>query len=394
MSAAIEITHGNILTRIRCVRMLLEIFSKKNIPTRASYMDEIDQLSEDYELGSIAVLTEYAISGKNYHNFLTDHMAEVAKKEEINSEYEVAKLNYATEKEDHVNRYQNFISQSGFVFKIERIFSTLRSTIHGIFNKKSNENIISSAGEIIHIFSMYDNAKINMTVSAINYIMCDQCQVNMHVVSNSSELICMTCGLSRELTGTVCEDEQFYYQEGRTKHGSYDPSKHCRLWLERIQARESKDIPDDVINAVKKCIITNRIKSKEKVTCKLVRQFLRITRFSKFNEHVPLIRKIITGIAPPQLTDKECQAVGIYFDKIIRVYNQIKPANKTNSPFHPYFIYKILEHLLVPGIRAREILSCIHLQSCETLIKNDLDWKKICDRIGDIKYKETDRNAF
>jgi hypothetical protein len=220
----------------------------------------------------------------------------------------------------------------------------------------------------------------------------------MKIIANLSEIVCTHCGITENLYGTVFEDEQFYYQEGqRSKHGSYDPSKHCRFWIERIQARESKDIPDSVIEAVRNCIRRNNIRNKEDITCKEIRKYLSQTRNSGYNEHIPLIRKMIIGISPPQLTDQELQLITIYFDKVIRIYEEIKPNDKINVPYHPYLIYKIIEHILQKKAkntkkRINEILSCVHLQSRETLIENDKTWKHICDYIDEIEYKPTDRN--
>jgi hypothetical protein len=126
-----------------------------------------------------------------------------------------------------------------------------------------------------------------------------------------------------------------------------------------------------------------------------IRRYLRQTHNSKYNEHVPLIRKLITGFTPPQLSEYEMQLIHIYFDKVIRVFDEIKPKNKTNCPYHPYFIYKIIEQIITKKtdkVRKAKILACIHLQSRETLICNDLIWGPICDRISEFEYIPTDRN--
>jgi len=199
-----------------------------------------------------------------------------------------------------------------------------------------------------------------------------------------------------EMLGTVFEDDQFYYQEGnRSKHGTYDPSKHCKFWVERIQARENTEIPSEIIEIIKKYIKRDKIQNKKHITCTLIRKFLRQSHNSKYNEHVPLIRKLITGIIPPQLSEYELQLINLYFDKVIFIFENIKPDNKTNCPYHPYFIYKIIDQIIKDENninRKSQILSCIHLQSWETLICNDILWKNICEQIPEFVYKPTDRN--
>jgi len=101
------------------------------------------------------------------------------------------------------------------------------------------------------------------------------------------------------------------------------------------------------------------------------------------------------------LTDLELQLITMYFDKVIRIYEEIKPSDKTNVPYHPYLIYKIIEHILSTDKnqtyyskkRMNNILSYIHLQSRETLIENDNTWREITTFMPEVKYKPTDRNA-
>jgi len=171
--------------------------------------------------------------------------------------------------------------------------------------------------------------------------------------------------------------------------------------LDRIQAKESRDIPDTIIKVVKNCFINNGIKNKEDITCDKIRKYLSQTKNSAYNEYIPLIRKIITGESPEQLTDVELQLVTMYFDKVIRIYEEIKPNDKTNVPYHPYIIYKIIEHIMSTSEppkydtkkRMNNILSYIHLQSRETLIENDNTWREITAFMPEVKYKPTDRNA-
>ena len=90
------------------------------------------------------------------------------------------------------------------------------------------------------------------------------------------------------------------------------------------------------------------------------------------------------------------QLIHLYFDKVIRIFDEIKPPGKTNCPYHPYFIYKIIDQIIKSDddkIRKSQILSCIHLQSRETLVQNDLLFDIICKRIPEFTYKPTDRNS-
>lgn len=373
MSGTIETTNNNIIIKINAIMSLIDSFKTNSIQVNKKIIDRINEIKEEYEMGSINILSEYYNISNNYRHV----------------DDETKKLELAHEKEFYFNKYQSFIRKENFISKLDRLMQNVKKYITETIDK----NIIQ---EIYTILKLYNNSTINKNIKEVVYEMCI-CSTKMDIDPIESTLICRNCGLIKELYGTVFEDEQFYYQEGnRTKHGTYDPSKHCRFWVERIQARETTEIPETVIEAVRKCISRDKVKNKHHINCTQIRKYLRQSHNSKYNEHVPLIRKLITGISPPQLTDYEMQLIHIYFDKVIHIFDEIKPPKKTNCPYHPYFIYKIIEQLIndkTDRIRKLKILSCIHLQSRETLICNDSIWSPICDRINEFTYIPTDRNS-
>jgi hypothetical protein len=391
MSSTIETTNNIIHNKINCLKEIINIYYKYDIDVKLQYVNELKMIEEDYEMGSIKILSDYYWLMKNYKNCLENNINNTAKNK-TEQEFFNDKKNYNNQKDRCFKEYQIFIRKENFSSKLDRLYFIFKNHINLL--SKKDDNYSNKISFLKNLLYKYENNTINKNISYTYYDICSNCSNSMKIIPNLSKLICSNCGVTEDLCGTVFEDEQFYYQEGqRTKHGSYDPSKHCRFWVDRIQARETKEIPQKIIDDIKN-IIKNNIKNVEDITCKVIRKFLRQIDNSSYNEHIPLIRKIITGITPPQLTDRELQLINIYFDKVIKIYDEIKPANKTNCFYHPYFIYKIIEHILKDSSpkRMHGILCCIHLQSRETLIKNDKIWKDICDKIDEITYIPTDRN--
>ena len=375
MSGTIETTNNNIILKINAIIKISDALREEKI--HAKILNKISQIKEDYEMGSINILSGY------FH--ISNIYSETS---DLNRKKELMK-----EKDEFFSKYHSFIRKDNFVSKLDRIINTVKKYI---LDKNTTLKLDDSyLQNIYHIIKLYQNSTINKTVKETVYELCT-CGSKMEIDSESSSLICKKCGIMKQMYGVVFDDDQFYYQEGqRTKHGTYDPSKHCRFWVERIQARETTEIPEKVVSAIKECIREDKIKNKKQITCNQIRKYLRKTNYSKYNEHVPLVRKLITGITPPQLTDYEMQLIHIYFDKVIHIFEEIKPAGKTNCPYHPYFIYKIIEQILTEKsdrIRKLKILSCIHLQSRETLISNDSVWLLVCNKISNFKYIPTDRN--
>jgi hypothetical protein len=376
MSGTIETTNNNIVIKLTALNDLAKILSLNNIKIPKRTTTQLEDISEEYEMGSIIILSEYFIASAEYKQELDDN-----KKSKVSQN-----------KNTHFNKYQSFIRNENFISKMDKIFIILKNYIHDS-KLSSDKSFIHSTYAIIKI---YNNSTVNKNIKEIVYENCTECNTKMEIDSIASELYCKNCGMCQDLYGTVFEDDQFYYQEGqRTKHATYDPAKHCRFWVERIQARETTEIPETVLQSIRECITCDKITNKNRITCIQIRKYLRRTHNTKYNEHVPLIRKLITGISPPQLTDHEMQLINIYFDKVIHIFDEIKPPEKTNCPYHPYFIYKIIEQILTKNIhriRKGTILACIHLQSCSTLVTNDQLWAPICNRIPEFSYIPTDRN--
>lgn len=326
MSSTIESTNNNILTKIKALNKLISLFDQKNMSISERLRGQMSSLEEEYELGSINILSNYFLIIRQYKTKLKT--SERVKKE------------FHAEQEKYFAKYQSFIRKENFTSRMDRIFRKLKKHIKSngvdlsLNSKASDPEQMQFESDISELTKLYENSSVNKNIKEISYESCDRCHNKMTIIPNNSELICENCGITKSLYGTVFEDDQFYYQEGqRTKHGNYDPTKHCRIWVERIQARETTDIPMKVIESVKKCISRDRIRDVKRINCSQIRKYLQQTHNSKYNEHIPLIRKLITGIVPPQLTDHELQLINIYFDKVIRIFDEVKPAGKTNCPW-------------------------------------------------------------
>lgn len=396
MSGTLEITNNLISVKLTNLEYITNLLCKLDIPAISKIKDvdvNLKNLITSYEMGSIKILADYFLLNQEYH-------INLVKSTDAPTITNIKNV-YNIQNNKLFSIYQTFIKKENFVDKIDRLYSILKNTVSTLIRSNAIDAYIN---DIKAHFDTYENSTILCIIPNITNNRCNKCSNEMYIISNASEIVCKGCGITEVLYGTVFEDDQFYFQEGqRSKHGAYDPSKHCRFWIERIQAREAKEIPNTVINAVKKCIQRNKIRNVEDITCVEIRKYLSQTCNTLYNEHIPLIRKLITGETPAQLTEQEIQLITIYFDKVIKAYNDVKDDTQTNVPYHPYLIYKIIEHLLnkkdtvdynKSKKRIFNILSCIHLQSRETLIKNDKIWEKICGNISEIKYIPTDTNCY
>ena len=274
-----------------------------------------------------------------------------------------------------------------YIYHINNFIKQLESSVTELQLCSINSNLKT----INTVINKYNKTKMHDEVEEISYDFC-KCGEKMTIQSNTSEFLCTKCGIINTLVGTVFEDYQFYNQEGsRYKHASYEPSRHCKFWIDRIQAKESTNIPEDVILKIEECIKCDKIQLVHNISIEQFRKYLKDTGLSKYNDHLPLIKKMITGINPPQLNHNESQLLFNYFDKSVKTYNIIKDPMKNNNIYYPYLISRILEIIINDRQKLKKLLDCIHFQGNTTLIENDRVWELICARHDEFIYKPTER---
>lgn len=217
--------------------------------------------------------------------------------------------------------------------------------------------------------------------------------VGMMLRPEVSELRCPKCGIIKQITGVIFREDQIFIADtNRSRHSNYEPSRHFRSWIERIQAIESHEIPSEVIDQIRDHIN----KTGQPKNYSQIRKILKVLHLTEYNDHAALFTKMFVGRAPPTLTIHEIRSVEVMFNKIMEAYEEIiqEDAKKKshNKPYYPYFIYKIIENQFA-GTSKMELLDFIHLQRRETIIKNDNLFKKICERLNRggeyIRYKST-----
>lgn len=168
--------------------------------------------------------------------------------------------------------------------------------------------------------------------------------------------------------------------------------RHYRIWIERIQALDSQNFSDSDITLIRENLARYRIPIKT-LNCTIMREKLKELRLTRYNYTIPLIIKTLGGPAPPTLTIEESDYVDGRFLRIVELFSAAFPQ-ASNTPYYPYFIYKIIEATFDVNHPRRGLLSFIHLQSLETVIKNDKYFEKICQNSlpsDNLVYKPTQR---
>jgi hypothetical protein len=153
---------------------------------------------------------------------------------------------------------------------------------------------------------------------------------------------------------------------------AYKRINHFKEILAQFQAKETTQIPTEVIENIKLQIKKERI-SLSKFTNTKAKDILKKLGYNKFYEHIPYIKDKL-GIKPPVMTQQLEEQLCNLFMEIQGPYAKFCPDDRVNFLNYYYTIYKLCELLGQTQFLPYFPL----LKDREKQIEQDEIWKKIC----------------
>ena len=153
---------------------------------------------------------------------------------------------------------------------------------------------------------------------------------------------------------------------------AYKRINHFREILAQFQAKETTQIPPEVLTNIKAQIKKERIQLKQ-MTNKKAKDILKKLGYNKYYEHIPFIKDKL-GIKPPVMSQKLEDILCNLFMEIQRPYATHCPDDRVNFLNYYYVLYKMCELL-----GETEFLPYFPmLKDPVKRIEQDEIWKKIC----------------
>lgn len=262
-------------------------------------------------------------------------------------------------------------------------------------NSNENKKLIKEIEHIIIVFNDKEEREL-----------CKDCGGIMHIDCNIFRLVCSNCNLCIKIFGSNYDYQTTPIQKLKNNNCIYN--KHSINWVMQIQAKKSVYLDDSVWKKLNDLIVRDKtriIKSFKGKTIKVLRNFgnikcvefrpwLKELGLTKLNPDIPYLRKVICHVIPYQLLYLEEQQILYLHSQAVETYKKLcreefskdNKKIKNNTPYLPYMIGKIIEHMFPANIKEnivkRSLLECIHVQSEETTIDKDVKWEKICNIIG------------
>ena len=276
-------------------------------------------------------------------------------------------------KEDYLIKVSNIIKK--YDEKTESEFMVNDTTGLGNFIQTRNVN---NNGELYMKYMQdIENKPMKQLPNTNIHLFCTKCNAPWTILHNDAIYICQECGEQENYFETN-SNGLTYEQEINTDiniNFAYKRSNHLREILAQLQAKETSNIPDEVIDALRSEFKKARIDNLCEITQEKVKVYLKKLKFNKYYENSRQITNILNGKPPPTITDELYEKLISMFMQIQEPFEQACPKNRKNFFSYNYILYKFCELL-----EEKEMMLLFPLlKSREKLYQQDCIWKKICE---------------
>jgi len=203
---------------------------------------------------------------------------------------------------------------------------------------------------------------------------CADCNIPREEITSEGILVCPRCG-SEEYALVVSDFPSFRDPPKERNNYAYKKQNHLNEILNQFQAKESTEIPDDVMNEVICEIKKRRIDNIALLTEQNIREILKKLGRNRYYEHAAHILSRLNGNPPPTITPEIEDKIRAMFQEVQAPYLLYCPDERRNFLSYSYIIYKFLELLELDEYKVHFPL----LKSRDRLIQHDAIWKKICE---------------
>jgi hypothetical protein len=279
-----------------------------------------------------------------------------------------------------------YLNNSRFIFdyfenKKEITNGTNRTKILNSFyrlNNSMNENDLNLANDnnVHKFFSNLDQTYINVNDYIFSTDICQSCNKGeMIPVEHEGVMVCNFC--AKQVTCLI-ENEKPSYKEPPKEacFYAYKRINHFKEILAQFQAKETTQIPEEVLESIKHQLNKERI-TLSKFTNSKAKEVLKKLGYNKYYEHIPFIKDKL-GIKPPIMTPELEETLCNLFMEIQGPYAKFCPEDRVNFLNYYYTVYKLCELL-----QKNEFLSYFPmLKDKEKRIEQDDIWKKICEELN------------
>ena len=243
--------------------------------------------------------------------------------------------------------------------------------IQRFFNREEDTSVNSLNKSIQNYIKKNNFVNININDFMYDNNICSKCKKGeMIKLMVEGIIICNNC----------FNNETFFVDNDKTSYKdppkeisfyAYKRINHFREILSQFQAKESTDIPQDIIKQIESQVKKERIELSE-LTNKKTKEILKKLGYNKYYEHIPFIKDRL-GIKPPVMSPKLEDTLCNLFMDIQIPYSKFCPNDRVNFLNYYYTLYKLCELL-----GETSYLTHFPMLKDQKKVEQDDIWKNIC----------------
>ena len=250
--------------------------------------------------------------------------------------------------------------------------------LNNFFNIETNNNKNDNQENISNVQKYFQNIN-NTIIDPENFTfsteICNICNKGELIpIDYEGVLVCNNCFNNVKF---LIENEKPSYKEPPKEvcFYAYKRINHFREILAQFQAKETTQIPEEVIENIRFQIKKERI-DLPNISNKKAKDILKKLGYNKYYEHIPFIKDKL-GIRPPIMCPELEETLCNLFSSIQEPYSKFCPEERVNFLNYYYTVYKLCELL-----DQRQFLPYFPmLKDREKRIEQDEIWKKICNEL-------------
>lgn len=209
-----------------------------------------------------------------------------------------------------------------------------------------------------------------------NVKFCENCKIERTLVQSDGVYVCSVCGETE--TAMVESDIPNYKDSVNDKQNyPYKRQNHLVEWLNQFQARESIEIPKDVLDSIILELKRSRITDISKINIVDMKAILKKLKLHQYYEHMPFIISRVSGKPPPTLDRETEEEIKQMFKEIQEPFEKYRPTDRTNFLSYSYLLHKFFQILGMSEFVPYFPL----LKSHDKLRAQDKLWKQICEEL-------------
>jgi len=378
----IIIPKKNIATLDSKHKEMTEIFKNENIELLPQLKKERTDLKLKIKIEQLSLSTDEKLDIQDRLKELKRTICEITKKEKDyflnNSKYIFDYFENKKKIADSLNNNKNSILDDFFKVKKDTGSSSSSggegSNINNTFNVEENlnMNMNKERTSVQKYLANIDETFLDINSFVVQTDICRCCNKGeMIPIDHEGVLVCNACSKSIPY---LIENEKPSYKEPPKEvcFYAYKRINHFREILAQFQAKETTQIPDEVIENIKQQIKKERI-GLHQLNNKRAKDILKKLGYNKYYEHIPFIKDKL-GIKPPIMSSDLEDTLCNLFMEIQGPYAKYCPDDRVNFLNYYYTIYKLCELL-----DQKQFLPYFPmLKDREKRIEQDEIWRNIC----------------